>query len=310
MRLAPIAYFAFNRPQHTRQTLAALAANPEARDSALHIFVDGPRDPNDQELVSLVAEIALRAEGFASISVHEAPVNKGLHRSIVEGVTSIINEAGQVIVVEDDILVSEFFLSYMNDALARFIDNAEVGSIHGYSPPISGLPQFFFLRGGDCWGWATWADRWGLLNIDANALLDALSSRRLLTEFSSSHGKLSLLRLAQRALGRNQSWAIVWHASLFLANRLTLHPGETFVRNIGNDGSGVHSAGSEDHLSAMRTTYAGIPHIPILNDPVAAHDLASRLDGLAGGGASAIVRRTLLSAYVTLVVHVAMAVRR
>jgi hypothetical protein len=43
-------------------------------------------------------------------------------------------------------------------------------------------------------------------------------------------------------LGKNNSWAIRWHASAFLKNMLTLYPGKSLVRNIGLDDSGTHSA--------------------------------------------------------------------
>src|SRR3546814_9407171 len=41
--------------------------------------------------------------------------------------------------------------------------------------------------------------------------------------------------------GKNNSWAIRWYASVFLKNGLVLLPAKSFIDNIGNDGSGVHS---------------------------------------------------------------------
>ena len=40
--------------------------------------------------------------------------------------------------------------------------------------------------------------------------------------------------------GKNNSWAIRWYASAFLANKLTLYPGQSLVSNIGGDGSGTN----------------------------------------------------------------------
>jgi hypothetical protein len=50
--LAPIAVFAFKRPEHTRQTLESLSKNPEFLQSQLHIFCDGPRHPGEAESVT------------------------------------------------------------------------------------------------------------------------------------------------------------------------------------------------------------------------------------------------------------------
>lgn len=40
--------------------------------------------------------------------------------------------------------------------------------------------------------------------------------------------------------GENDSWAVRWYASAFLAGKLTLYPGRSLVHNIGNDNSGTH----------------------------------------------------------------------
>ena len=260
---APVAFFAFNRPVHAARTLRALAATPEARATALHAFVDGPRHGGERDAVDAVREVVANATGFAQVHVHAADANRGLFASITGGVQRVLDAHDRVIVVEDDVEVAPCFLAYMNDALARYRDDARVGSIHAYAPPIDGLPAYFFLEGADCWGWATWADRWSLFEPDPRALLRAMHARRLLRAFTASHGAQSLLQLVHRAEGRSQSWATQWHASLFLAGRHTLHPGQSFVTNIGNDGSGTHADASEAMGRATRTSYAPRP------DPVA-----------------------------------------
>ena len=46
--------------------------------------------------------------------------------------------------------------------------------------------------------------------------------------------------LRDQIKGENDSWAIRWHASLFLKDRFCLHPVKPIVRNIGLDNSGTH----------------------------------------------------------------------
>lgn len=278
MPLAPVTYFAFNRPRHTAQTLAALAANPGAAETDLRVFVDGPRSESEQALVAEVRRVVDATHGFRSVRVEASATNQGLYCAITRGVSQVLDEAGRTIVLEDDILVSHCFLEYMNQALDRYEHDPRVGSIHAYAPSIENLPDYFFLRGADCWGWATWKDRWTLFNADALALLRMLVTHRLLTDFCANHGSDSLLYLVRRARGRNASWAILWHASLFLAGRLTLHPGASFVQNIGSDGSGTHSADSTLHHTRLRTTYANLPPLPIEENRAAAKALSDFLD--------------------------------
>ena len=300
MTPAPIAFFAFNRPDHAARTLRALAKNPEANATTLHAFVDGPRHAGEEATVQQVRDVVTNARGFAATHLHAAPTNLGLFESITRGVQTVLDTNDAVIVVEDDIEVAPSFLAYMNDALVWYRDTPEVGSVHAYAPPIKGLPDYYFLRGADCWGWATWADRWALFQSDASTLLDRLVSTGQLDAFSSSHGVGSLLLLLRRAQGKNQSWAILWHASLFLAGRLTLHPGTSFVDNIGNDGSGEHSANTSFHSTSLTRDYNGLPKsIPVAEDIRAAYELRSFLDeGAIGRDRS--LRRRLIPIYAKL----------
>jgi hypothetical protein len=275
---APIAFFAFNRPRHAAETLRALAANPEAASTTLHAFIDGPRDERERERVADVRDVVGNSHGFAAVHVHATEANQGLFGAITGGVGRLLGSHDRVIVVEDDVAVSPGFLAYMNAALERYRDEPRVGSIHGYAPPIEGLPDYFFLAGADCWGWATWADRWTLFERDPRALLRTMAERRLLREFTATHGAQSLLQLVRRAQGRSQSWATQWHASLFLAGRHTLHPGRSFVHNIGNDDSGAHAVASDVHDTDATATFDGGLPDRVLQDVRAADALSRFLD--------------------------------
>jgi len=240
--LAPIAMFAFRRPDHFERALRALAACPEAKASALTIYCDGPRHEGDAAPVRAVRAIARRSTGFLSVNVVEERLNRGLAASIIHGVGEQLSGSERVIVVEDDLVVSPHFLRYMNDGLALYADVPKVASIHGYTYSTgAALPETYFLRGADCWGWATWRRAWSLFRNDGAALLAELRGRRLTTHFDLDGSFAFTRMLEDQITGRNDSWAIRWHASCFLAERLTLYPGRSLVHNIGNDASGTHA---------------------------------------------------------------------
>ena len=172
MRTAPIALFTFNRPNHTRQTVEALARNDLAAESELFVFSDGPRTPAESPAIESVREYIRKTTGFRSVSLICRPNNLGLSRSIISGVSQICDRYGAVIVVEDDIVTSPFFLRYMNDALRVYRDTPEVVCVHGYVYTTgSSLPETFFIRGADCWGWATWTRGWKIFEKDGAFLL-------------------------------------------------------------------------------------------------------------------------------------------
>lgn len=267
---APIAFFAFNRPVHTARALAALALNAEAADTVLYVFIDGPRCTADEPLIAEVIGIAEKASGFRNVQLITSISNRGLYQAITSGVSHVLSEAERVIVVEDDIVVSQQFLKYINVALQTYANDLRVGSIHAYTPPACDLPEFFFLRGADCWGWATWKDRWILFNRDARDLLCRLVRSGELSNFSRVHGVHTLRHLIRRSMNRNQSWAAHWNASLFLEHRLTLHPGRSFVQNIGNDGTGTHSKVSSRYLTSVIDSFESIPKMQVKHDGIAA----------------------------------------
>lgn len=239
---APVALFAYNRPQHLVSTLNALMDNSDSRNSDLFIFVDGPKNKNDDENVRLVKSIAKTTGGFASVSVVSRQENIGLSRSITEGVSEVLKSYNSVIVLEDDLIVSPYFLRYMNEALDLYLNDEGVASVHGYNYPIEqNDQQTFFLRGSDCWGWGTWQRAWQHFNPDGKSLLRQLRTSHMIHSFDLDGAYPFSRMLFQQTQGKNDSWAIRWHASAFIRGMLTLYPSVSLVENIGHDKSGTHS---------------------------------------------------------------------
>ena len=147
---APIALFVFNRPWHTRQTVEALRNNEGASESELFVFCDGPRTERDDLPVDEVRQYVRTITGFKKITVVERDNNLGLARSIVSGVTEIVNTFGCIIVIEDDSVTSRFFLKFMNEALLQYKNAQRVMHVSGYMYPVKrpgSLPGSFFYRG-------------------------------------------------------------------------------------------------------------------------------------------------------------------
>jgi glycosyl transferase family 2 len=260
---APIALFAYNRPAHTRRTLEALRANEGAAASDLYVFCDGPKHEAARAAVAEVRALARSIAGFRRVEVIEQPANLGLASSIIRGVTQVCGQHGRVIVVEDDLVTAPYFLRYMNEALALYRDDAAVGSIHGYWYAVDRpMPDTFFLRGASCWGWATWARAWQQFESDGSKLLRELRTRNLTERFDLEGAIAYTKMLADQIAGRNDSWAIRWHASMFLAGRLQLSPGRSLVQNIGFDSTGTHGVQSSAYDTRLATAPVHLERIP------------------------------------------------
>lgn len=239
MSYAPIALFVYKRLWHTQQTMISLQNNFLAKESHLYIFSDGAKEQDQLEVEALRAWLK-EIRGFKKITIIERAKNWGLAASIIDGVTQLTAKYGKVIVVEDDLILSPYFLKYMNDGLNLYQDEEKVASIHGYNFPVESMPHTFFLRGADCWGWATWQRAWKFFEPDGKKLLAAIQQQKLSKLFNFNNTQDNVLMLKRQIAGKNNSWAIRWHASAFLRNMLTLYPGKSLVSNIGLDNSGEH----------------------------------------------------------------------
>ncbi|ANV98023.1 hypothetical protein BBW65_04050 [Helicobacter enhydrae] len=256
--LAPIVLFVYNRPSHTRQTIQALLQNPLASQSQLFIYSDAPKDTKTKQAVEEVREYIHTIEGFENITIIERERNFGLADSIIDGVTSIVNQYGKIIVLEDDIVVSPCFLEYMNEALAMYEEDLKVACISAFNFPLK-YPQnmqdtTFFLKGADCWGWGTWERAWKHFQKDGSQLLKEIQEKKLQKQFDLDNSYPYTQMLKNQIKGKNNSWAVRWYASAFLKNMLCLYPKHSLVENIGTDGTHFKNAKKNEFFGVISDT--------------------------------------------------------
>lgn len=233
MKYAPIAIFCYKKIDILKRTVEALLCNNESKESVCYFFSDGYKNQEEKKYIDEVRKYIHSIKGFAEIHIVESSLNKGLANSIIDGVNYVVCKYGKIIVVEDDILTSRFFLKYMNSALEIYENDDNVACISGYVYPINTDEQSFFIRGADCWGWATWMKSWELFNPNGIELFNKLIENNLPAEFNFDNTYQYMHMLKDQIQKKNDSWAIRWYASCFLNNKLCLYPGKTLVQNIG-----------------------------------------------------------------------------
>lgn len=245
MNLAPIVLFTYNRPTHTQKTLDALALNPEALESDLYIFSDGPK-PSSTDLnnINEVIEIVKKENRFKNVFVHVSEKNMGLASSIIKGVTKVVEKYGKIVVLEDDIVVADSFLAFMNFSLNYYENEKKVFHINGHNVESKIqwiLDDYYFTRYMNCWGWATWEDRWVKLNTNHLEHLEKLNeNNNILRAFNYDNTLNFHEQLVLNIKGKITTWAILWYSTIFFCEGLCLTSKKSYVSNIGLDGSGVH----------------------------------------------------------------------
>lgn len=243
MNLAPIIFFVYRRPEHTKKTLDALKNNSLASQSKLIIFSDGFKDNSDQSDVEKVRHIIKSVNGFSEIKIVFRERNFGLAESVISGVTEIINEYGKVIVLEDDIFTSPYFLKFMNEALEFYEDDKRIYSISGYNFPIK-IPvsfqhQVYISPRPSSWGWATWRDRWEKAEWKPESVIN-IRDKRTIRNLMDKAGKDLAPMLLKSIEGKISSWAVKWAFTHLKNDSYCLYPTKSLVQNIGADASGTN----------------------------------------------------------------------
>lgn len=243
---APVALFVYKRKDKTEQCILALEKNRFVEQTDLIIFCDGSKGIQDKKDVADVRQYIhhyKQNSKFKSVYVFENAVNKGLANSIIDGVTMVMDKYGKAIVVEDDLITSEDFLEYMNDGLDFYEEDLRFGSISAYTYPLKELQRYkediYVLRKGDCWGWATWKNRWEEVDWEVKNFEELYADKKFRKEFCMLQRKIDQMLLDWKN-GKVDSWAVRWCLHLFLRGQLTVYPAVSRARNIGVDSTGTN----------------------------------------------------------------------
>jgi len=247
---APIVLFTYDRPEHTRLTLEALAANEGAAESELYVYADGPKPGDPDGPVRAVREHLHSVTGFESVTVIERETNMGLASSVIAGVTEALTRSPSVIVMEDDLLTSSNFLAFVNSALSTYEDRRDVFSVTGYNYPLQMPPTYredaYLSYRGSSWGWGTWRDRWSQVDWsvgDYAAFARDDAAQELFRRGGDDLPQMLELQMS----GQLDSWSIRFDYAHYKHDAFCLHPVVSKVQNIGFDGSGIHCDPSDDY---------------------------------------------------------------
>jgi len=244
--LAPVCLFVYNRPYHTEQTLEALSKNYLADKTTLYIYCDGAKDGAGEDVknrINLVRDVIRKKQWCKEVIIKESPINKGLAKSVIDGVTQVINKFGKIIVLEDDIVTSINFLKFMNNALITYKSTSIVKQVTGYSFPVSEIKpnnKAYFMPRISTWGWGTWSRVWNEIDFECK-MFDKNRFNKKEFNFYNTYNYYKLLKKELFGNKTANSWGIRFYFNIFSLNGLTLYPDYSLVQNIGWDGSGTHS---------------------------------------------------------------------
>lgn len=234
-----IIVFAYNRSKHLTEVLDGLKKNLDV--TKVHIFHDGLKC-EEHRLEWERTRAVIEGVDWCEVEYHPSLHNKGLAKSIVDGINMVFEENDAVIVLEDDCVPSPNFISFMTQCFVKYQDNKRVYSISGYSFPIELRKDDYDVYGCgriSSWGWGTWKDRWEVYEKDYE-LVKKMKQEENASKCLAMWGRDLENILVGNVRGNCDSWAVFWALNVISREGICINPYESLIKNIGTDGSGVH----------------------------------------------------------------------
>ena len=253
----PLALIVYNRPEHLRQVLEALAPQ---QPKPVYIFCDGPKDAEDLQRVNAARAEARRIDWTGPVTLMR---NKhiGLARSIVSAVDKTLAQYESVVVLEDDCVPSPWFMGFMEECLERYANRPEVMAVTGYTPTAAESDVYFSPRM-ETWGWGTWGRAWTLYERDV-----ADAYRRAVDKgVDLEQGGSDLPGYMRQAIEGKDVWSAGWQLAAYLNGGLCAYPTRSHIRNIGLDGTGAHCGKGVDKAPLAEGPATRFPDGIVMDD--------------------------------------------
>jgi hypothetical protein len=259
--IAPVAFFLFNRPEHTLRVFARIR---EARPERLFLIADGPRHEAERALCDKARAVVADVDWPCEVQRDFSPVNLGLRQRLESGNAWVFRQVHEAILLEDDCLPDPSFFTFCTELLNRYRDEPRVMAISGdchvpYPPPGQ---SYWFSRYAFYWGWATWARAWRHYDAELAGWRNAQTRRAFLRGCETLDERLFWRRTFRRVQnGTLDSCGYRWTFSVAAHNGLCVHPSVNLVQNIGFGSNSTHTRNAFDPLAALEPRPMSFPLI-------------------------------------------------
>jgi len=241
----PVALFVFNRHEQLAKTLDCLRKNGLPK---LYVFADGSRDKDDESDIKKVRAI-IDAIDWVNVEKSYQKKNKGLSKSIQDGLDYVFTNHDKAIVIEDDICVAPQFYSYMSACLNEYEDSREIGGVTGlrypfYKKNLNSDPYDVFIAPRfSSWGWGSWKRQWETLSFDGEALVKELRACNVRLDAGGSDLPYAINEIESGNL--SGYWDVSFYMNMLLHKQYFVWPKQNFVINTGIT-EGSHASGAPE----------------------------------------------------------------
>ena len=247
----PVAVIIFNRPDKTKLLYKNLNIY---KPDTLFIISDGPRKNilNDKEKVKKTREVFKNISWKCKVLTNYSEKNLGTRDRIVSGINWVFQKVEEAIILEDDCIPSKEFFPFMEQMLNKYRANLKIGSVCGsnhFNFKQKNKESYFFSKYQNCWGWATWKNRWQKFDNNLKTLDRAKKNKLLKLYLGSYRAYLYWHWILDKVKNKKiDSWAYIWAYTGFIKKYFHIIPKKSLIKNVGYDSSATHTKKLKDKL--------------------------------------------------------------
>lgn len=236
-----IILFIYDRPQCTERVLEALKRNHIAE---LYVFQDGPGDNTDKAAWKKNVDIIKQIDWCDVIYEQNQSKASSLDNQIIYGINKVFEQKDSIIVIEDDCIISDDCIQFMEKCLTNYQDNRSIIDVGAYLEPIN-IPEEYSIPviaagipAGQVWG--TWKNRWEEFQKEFSLIKRIGKAMKNNPMFQSCGYPIKKILEEYWMLS---TWDLWWSIFVLLKEGISIRPAGNKVYNIGFENPGTHTSG-------------------------------------------------------------------
>ena len=256
MEQTAIGVFCYKRASKLKASMEALLENPECKNLEVVFFSDGFKGEHDKQGVLETRDYINSLSGFKRIHKHFREKNYATGLNFETGLKFLCDNYKQFIIVEDDLVVTSNYVSYLLQALDFYRNEESVFCVTGFCFPLH-LNDYKYdtivYKRFCSYGWASWSDR----------VKDVMWSKAELTELINykpqfkqtlNHEGMDLFRMLKKQIdGTISTWDIQMQVHVARHQMKVIYPIISKAKNIGFDNESTNTFGI-DYLQTPQDT--------------------------------------------------------
>ena len=238
--MIPVLLVGFNRPAAMVQTARAVA---DIGYGEVYVGVDGPRrdSASDAALIEQSVDAAKFALGHRIRGVLRQTSNLGCAAAVPTAIDWFFQHVESGLILEDDCIPTAQAAEFVETGLAQYraSESVYLVSCGSFTAP-QGSPAAFLTRFPHLWGWATWRDKWQLLQAQGDVIAGARRSS-LWQTFSPLERRDWKNMLSLSTGDSPTTWDYGLLARLWSLEKFGLAPSTPLMRNVGFGPEATHA---------------------------------------------------------------------